>query len=495
MIINMYNRVLIFGTGKFAERFCIENSNLNIIGFLDNDMEKVGKIYRNKTIYSVDEIKDLKWEYIIICSSYWKEILKQLILMNINNKKIIIASQDDFYRELDKWREINDTILNNHISKGKLNNPVFYNYDDMSVTTKIPMELIFTEDLEVVGKTYIYEFLNKEQKQLYLKYKGISLARSTPHIELFKFYKGDNIELPYTYLNWYRIATAQNNLTDEEILVKRHKEYVFMKQELDNKSDYFEKNPAKAVWNPKRACFNLSDGHHRAAFLYTQGEKYIQVKINIEDFNSWLNKDVLLQYGNRINQYMEDINTDNNLVKIYTPILHPSNLMHKVERDTVFPERYRLIMEHLQERELNGAKIIDIGCAHGFYCRLFEREGAEVTGIEIDKRHVRFGHVVNKLEQINFKFVEKDFLDMDEGNFEIGIMFTVLYHYLNDEDKKYNFLYKLDKCVDKMLFWESGDDPIQEKDLILKYTSFRQYHRLGTTIGTGKVRELGVFLK
>jgi hypothetical protein len=45
------------------------------------------------------------------------------------------------------------------------------------------------------------------------------------------------------------------------------------------------------------------------------------------------------------------------------------------------------------------------------------------------------------------------------------------------------------------LFWESGDEPNREIELLCSYSGLTEYYSLGPTQGTGKHRELGVFLR
>jgi hypothetical protein len=54
-------------------------------------------------------------------------------------------------------------------------------------------------------------------------------------------------------------------------------------------------------------------------------------------------------------------------------------------------------------------------------------------------------------------------------------------------------LRKIDETVGELLIFESGDDPPREIEAIARGTHLGHYHRIATTYGTGKVRELGFF--
>ncbi len=78
-------RFLIWGTGRVAERYgmLLEKMGLDkveIIGFIDHDSRKHGKMFRGKTIFSPDDIPVLDYDYITIWSSvYYDEIYLQII--------------------------------------------------------------------------------------------------------------------------------------------------------------------------------------------------------------------------------------------------------------------------------------------------------------------------------------------------------------------------------------------------------------------------------
>ena len=87
----MTGKFLIFGTGDGADCFLgnADEEDLEfIIGFVDNNKEKQGKTHYGKRIYSIEEIKNLDYEQIIICSIAFKEIKEQLIQKGIEKYKI-----------------------------------------------------------------------------------------------------------------------------------------------------------------------------------------------------------------------------------------------------------------------------------------------------------------------------------------------------------------------------------------------------------------------
>ena len=88
------NKLLIFGTGSNCKGFLKANvKNLkryNLIGFLDNNQEKQGKLFEGRPVYSPRELTSLEYDYIYIASSFIDEIKAQLINEHQVEEKSII---------------------------------------------------------------------------------------------------------------------------------------------------------------------------------------------------------------------------------------------------------------------------------------------------------------------------------------------------------------------------------------------------------------------
>lgn len=79
-------KYLIFGTGGVARRYMrhwyngyFEHGTNSILAFVDNDVEKIGNKFLHKPIISPSDINKYDYDYIVICSSFIKEIKSQLI--------------------------------------------------------------------------------------------------------------------------------------------------------------------------------------------------------------------------------------------------------------------------------------------------------------------------------------------------------------------------------------------------------------------------------
>jgi len=89
-------KVLIFGTGAGGKSAYEANrSEINIIGFLDNNPNKYGRHYMGAIIYAPAELQKLEYDYILVASDYADEITSQLINdLDVPKYKIIFNTFD-----------------------------------------------------------------------------------------------------------------------------------------------------------------------------------------------------------------------------------------------------------------------------------------------------------------------------------------------------------------------------------------------------------------
>ncbi len=70
-------KIAIWGTGAVSKRFS-EETNLNISCYIDNDSNKRGGIFLDKTVYHPSDISDLKDFFIVVATVHYEEVARQL---------------------------------------------------------------------------------------------------------------------------------------------------------------------------------------------------------------------------------------------------------------------------------------------------------------------------------------------------------------------------------------------------------------------------------
>jgi hypothetical protein len=86
-------RTVLYGTGTAAENI-VKNlsSKFQVIAVCDGDKAKQGKMYHGFTIVHLDDISDLDFEIVLICSQYHIEIKANLYKLGIPAEKIMTAT-------------------------------------------------------------------------------------------------------------------------------------------------------------------------------------------------------------------------------------------------------------------------------------------------------------------------------------------------------------------------------------------------------------------
>lgn len=215
-----------------------------------------------------------------------------------------------------------------------------------------------------------------------------------------------------------------------------------------------------------------------------------------------LTDEVCSQWDSRPIAKLSSIDDIRNRV-FYSPVYHGKFRRAKVCRlDAVRLDRIRKLLGPLGE----GLRCCDVGCNMGWMAHHMQRQGFGVTGIDYDERHLAVAWALNETYGLDVQF-HNCFLAAFEPDheFDVTLALTVLYHMFFRQDEwaippsarmdPPAVVSKIDSMTKHALIWESGDDPEREKDIILSHSKMTRYLALGPTKGTGKRRELGVFLR
>ncbi len=88
----------------------------------------------------------------------------------------------------------------------------------------------------------------------------------------------------------------------------------------------------------------------------------------------------------------------------------------------------------VSELELDtGAKVIDLGCGPGLYCKELSDLGLSVTGVDFSKRSIKYAR---KQQQGDIDYIHGDYLSVDiSGEFDAALMIYYDFDVLSDEER------------------------------------------------------------
>lgn len=93
-------KAVIFGTGECYHRYKSGFKNMDIVGVLDNNVEKWNTYIDGYPIYSPESIQHMDFDYVFLVSIHYKEMRKQLIELGVSEDKIIDEEHLLFFRHL-----------------------------------------------------------------------------------------------------------------------------------------------------------------------------------------------------------------------------------------------------------------------------------------------------------------------------------------------------------------------------------------------------------
>lgn len=139
------------------------------------------------------------------------------------------------------------------------------------------------------------------------------------------------------------------------------------------------------------------------------------------------------------------------------------------------PERMRKKLASVPLPDLHGKSVLDVGCDHGYWCKLaLERGAARVVGIDRG-REVRGEGFVNLAERNRITIPNASFRELEigrqwdlQGRFDVVLMLNVYHHIYNVCEDHESIWFWLSKHVGEELLWENPTsivDGVARKDI------------------------------
>jgi len=241
-------------------------------------------------------------------------------------------------------------------------------------------------------------------------------------------------------------------------------------------------------------CLIVQDGIELCCLSKALGKSWIKVSMPEEVHAKW---------RARSTGDLDNVVSRSSRKSFYNPIDHPAYRKAKItRRDSIRLDRIRQLLGPIGP----GLCGLDIGCNMGYTSHHLQRQNFRMTGIDYDANHLAVAKALDATYGLDVRFQDCYFRQFQADQpFDIVVALTVLYHmFFRQEEQnipecgrmdKTAALAKLDAMTRHALIWESGPDPQREIEFIRSNSGLSDYYSLGPTQGTGKKRQLGVFLR
>lgn len=198
-------RVIIFGTGKLYEKNKQKLSQMDIVAFLDNDIEKRGKCIDGKVIDLPQNIFNYEYEYVLLISIHYKEMRRQLEQLGVSAELIIDREDKGYWANLRKIEKYD--LIENRASESK----VLLVTHDFSLTGA-PIMLYYASKI-LKDNGYDVTVYSKADGKLKYDYLKIGIS-----VEIFEDYNFTENEI-YQYFSKYQMILV-NTVTLFELVDK-----------------------------------------------------------------------------------------------------------------------------------------------------------------------------------------------------------------------------------------------------------------------------------
>lgn len=344
---------------------------------------------------------------------------------------------------------------------------------EQNITVWMGLELLFSESLEL---------WKGDKSKIFLKprFKDKNIACAHPYENLFDYFAMKT----NSYEAYFDSKKVQKSQKEKELEIEeREKLYRLFKREHGRGMDFFIEAAPEVVWNPKNYC-NLVGGHNRTLYLLHEGHSLFPVKMQVDDFEKWYNKEI---YEKLVYYIRKD-----QVKSFYAPLPHPCFLNFPVQWEDTGRTKLAAVLNFFSKCDLTDMTVLDCSDDEGYFARNMERIGAkEVHFINSDMHQVELAHLFNQLlyrDRVVVKFCGRGEIYQSR---KFDIVFVL-------KDKCNSDIYELESkanlinefCGSYLVMETTSTEQIE---YICRHTDMKDYLCIHKEYKSGQIWELGVY--
>lgn len=294
------SRILIYGCGNLGKNIADQllNKKYNIVAFVDRNALQIVK-WNDIPVISISKMKgiDELEDYVILVAlnngmshdqvalDLYKHGARKIIYspmyvrFNYEQRKVMRR----IYRYLCNYDfELIKNVplyMENNVSTG--NSPVI----DISKSGNVSFWCAI-ENLRGVSEMTINQNLTEEYQEyarpILMQYQECKIQEFTPYINLFKWLRGENVDLD----SYLRCTGRYQEKKRAVWLEDRKKLYEVYLDALRHDTTFFTDAPSPCIWNSK-GYFTFTEGLTRAFFLISEGYSEVPICVSKEDYGAW----------------------------------------------------------------------------------------------------------------------------------------------------------------------------------------------------------------
>ncbi len=165
----------------------------------------------------------------------------------------------------------------------------------------------------------------------------------------------------------------------------------------------------------KSDCYEILDGHHRAAIACVLGKNELEVVVAKKKFSA-------------LQKLLMEVNQVHKKPELYQPVNRVEvESWHALRR---CDDRFDLAVKYLDEHQIALESMVDLACSYGYFPTEFKKRGLRVLGVDRDPKALLVARLVNQLNENELLHDRiENFLSTTKEQYDLTVFLSILHHY------------------------------------------------------------------